>query len=489
MKTWTFFFSDAFDLHPETVDEHGALNISLLTDLPLFIDPFLLFYSSDPRYRKLHDQIIDYLRCLKDRSERGGVSRGQLKALYTFSEVKQNWLGFSATGNRGRGLGAAFATSLNENLVQVFADFGHEQITQSPHLEKLCLIDEGVGRDMISDFTTNLIKDFLLEYTQAFATRYLRPSQVRTFSVARTVFDRDHAVWHQKEYVLPLYQDDFIILTPSNMLTKDKTWINRADMFRRFREIQEATDDEVLREQLNEYFKRQIPAGRSITDAEERAINARAFRLFPKLCDYYIRRKEESGREAISESRDRVNWVEELCAQVMELVILLKQKTRFYDLTISSKEETEKRILYLKDVIENKGGHRFFYVRGEPLRREEDLHRLFRMTWFDSPVKVSAEVNDGRGPVDFQVTGGPRDTTLVEFKLASNRRLAANLVSQLETYKKASSAQRGFKVIVYFTEAEGKRVQEILKDLKMEGDPYIVLIDARSDNKASGSRM
>jgi hypothetical protein len=342
---------------------------------------------------------------------------------------------------------------------------------------------------MISDFTTNLIKDFLLTYTQEFATRYLRPSQLKTFPVPRAVFDHDHAVWHYKDYVLPLYEGDYVILTPTNILTRVRTWINRSDMFRRFREIREATDDDTLREQLNEYFKRAIPADRALTDTEERAICASAFRQFPQLYDYYIRWKEDKGGDAVSESRDRVDWVHELCTQIAQLVSLLKQRSPFYDHAVSSEEEAKKRILYLKDVVENKGGHRFFYVSGEPLRREKDVQLLYKMTWVDAPVKVSAEVNDGRGPADFQVTGGPLDTTLVEFKLASNRQLARNLVSQVETYMRASGAQRGFKVIVYFTEAEGKRVQEILKDLRMEGDPHVVLIDARSDNKASGSRM
>jgi hypothetical protein len=40
---------------------------------------------------------------------------------------------------------------------RIFHDFGEERITKGGHLEKLCLIKEGVGRDNISDFTTNLI--------------------------------------------------------------------------------------------------------------------------------------------------------------------------------------------------------------------------------------------------------------------------------------------------------------------------------------------
>jgi len=39
------YFSDIFEVLPETLDKYGAFNVSLVTDLPLFIDPFLLFNS------------------------------------------------------------------------------------------------------------------------------------------------------------------------------------------------------------------------------------------------------------------------------------------------------------------------------------------------------------------------------------------------------------------------------------------------------------
>ena len=41
-------------------------------------------------------------------------------------------------------------------------------ITQTSHLEKAGLFEIGVGKDNISDFTTNLIKEYLLEYTEKF---------------------------------------------------------------------------------------------------------------------------------------------------------------------------------------------------------------------------------------------------------------------------------------------------------------------------------
>ena len=44
------YFSDFFDVPSKTIEDYGAFNISLLSDLPLFIDPFLLFNSKNPEY-------------------------------------------------------------------------------------------------------------------------------------------------------------------------------------------------------------------------------------------------------------------------------------------------------------------------------------------------------------------------------------------------------------------------------------------------------
>jgi hypothetical protein len=102
-------FTDYFDVSRKDLEAAGAFNVSLINDLPLFIDPFLLFNSQDAQYRQLHDGIIRYLRFLRDKAAAGGVGPGLVAACHRFSEVKQTWLGFSQVGNEGRGLGMDFA--------------------------------------------------------------------------------------------------------------------------------------------------------------------------------------------------------------------------------------------------------------------------------------------------------------------------------------------------------------------------------------------
>ena len=50
-----------FDVDTQVVDDYGAFNVALVNDLPLFVDPLLLFDSENDKYKALHNGIITYL--------------------------------------------------------------------------------------------------------------------------------------------------------------------------------------------------------------------------------------------------------------------------------------------------------------------------------------------------------------------------------------------------------------------------------------------
>jgi len=146
------------------------------------------------------------------------------------------------------------------------------------------------------------------------------------------------------------------------------------------------------------------------------------------------------------------------------------------------------RLLFLKDVIETKGGHKLFWWGDKSVERESDLQILYRLTWIGTALDISRERNDGRGPVDFAASLGAEDKTLIEFKLAKNSKLKQNLENQCGVYEGASDATApSIKAIFYFTEQQHQRVSGILNELGITNDPNVVLIDVRSDNKPSGS--
>lgn len=488
METPNILFSDYFLVDKKCLDEHGAFNISFVADLPLFIDPFLLFNSKKPKYQILHKGIIKYLKFLRDKSAKSEISKGLLLSWYRFKEIKQTWFGFSERGNKGSALGLGFARALNDNFHQIFNDYGNEEITKEAHLEKLCLIEEGVGKDNISDFTTNLIKDYLLEYTQDFAGKYLEKSQCKKFRVQKAFFNYKTESWTEKEFNLPRFKNDYVLLVPKDILTKDDNWINRSDLVEDFENIPYSISNIELRGLINNYFLNQLPQKHTKKDKKKAALST--ILKYPEIIDYFIKSKEEHGNAAIAISKERIDYSENIYVEnFKKLSVLLGSKSKFYLTKRDSYSECMERARFLKSVIENNGGHRYFHDKnGQPIRREEDLKILFRLTWFASIYDFSTEVNNGRGPADATVSLGSADKTIVELKLARNTQLKRNLEKQVEIYKKSSGAQKDIKIIIYFSVKEHEKVKKILEELNLEDKENIILIDAIKDNKPSASK-
>jgi hypothetical protein len=489
-QTMKIYFTDFFNVSKDGLDEYGAFNISLINDLPLFIDPFLLFGSKKHEYQELHESILKYLTFLKLKSENGVSSTSQIKSWYLFPEVKQNWFGYSKVGNGGSGLGIQFGKAMSSSMHIVFDDLGQERITQTSHLEKASLFEIGVGKDNISDFTTNLTKDFLLNYTEKFALANIDTSLLKKIYVDKVYFDYDLERWMPKEFTLPYLFGDYVLLTPRDILTKDDNWINSKDLRGDFSRICNGIPNEQLKHEIFNYFQKRLPKppkNKHNTQKEITLATHETIRQFPEIIKYYIQKKEENKERAKNVSQQKVEEVEAIfISQITKFVELLLNDTAFYKINPnSSYEESLKRIMFLKDVIENNDGYRLFYIDQQPIKREEDLQIIYRLTWYASDFDVNREVNNGRGPVDYAVSKSSKDKTLIEFKLASNSKLKQNLNKQVEIYEAANNTKKSIKVILYFDAFEYKKILNILQELKLENKPNIILIDAGRKISAS----
>ncbi|TWT63606.1 hypothetical protein Pan54_43600 [Rubinisphaera italica] len=55
------YFSEVFEIPEKTLSKENVFDISLVSDLPLFIDPFLIFNSKKTVHKQLHRHIVAYL--------------------------------------------------------------------------------------------------------------------------------------------------------------------------------------------------------------------------------------------------------------------------------------------------------------------------------------------------------------------------------------------------------------------------------------------
>ena len=400
-------FNEYFNIKKEDLDKEGFFNISLISDLPLFIDPFHLFYSKKDDYQKLHKNIIDYLIFLKTISS--GYSDKKLPSCiintyYKFPEVKQNWFGFSFIGNEGRGLGKKFANALNNNFNELFNDFGSGK--KANHLEKLTLIADRVGKDSISDFSTNLIHGFLAEKTEEFTLKYIDKNKTNTFTIKKAEFDYTHQVWKPKIYTLPAYKGNYVLLTPKDLLTKNDTWINKTDFIKDFETIPVAMADDVLREQLSRYFDQKLKEHaktrlnkktKKLESYQTQETRTKAViettREFPQSINTYIKLKEEKGEQAKTISEMYVDktetFLENQFSNFAQNVDTNKKKPTSY-------EEAYERALYFKECVELHDNYKNLYDGGKPAS-EDWIQRMFWFVWYGSESDLNREPGNGLG--------------------------------------------------------------------------------------------
>src|SRR5680860_20527 len=376
MSNFKLLFSDYFEIDDSTMEEFGALNICLSSDLPMFIDPFLLFASNKPEYKALHKKVVEHLLILKEYATvNNGI--GVNINLFKFPEIKQNWLGLSKYGNGGKGLGKKFAIGAITAFNGFYSTFGEEEITAETHIEKLTLLNSGVGKDFISDFTTNLIQEYLLEFTENFANKYLNKNQIKDFSI-RCQFDEKTRIWQPRTFKLPYFfrekGGDFIILTPLDILTVDEAVINNSDFYSSFYNVTRSLENSSLRDAINEFFRSHLPRKPKKKDKEYAFL--KTIRKFPDLVDFYIKLKEDKKYEVTSATSKEINELKEkLVDALTPLCELLNKNTDFYELQINSYDESLKRALFLKEVIEKNDGYRIFYDGSEPIAKEDTIQR------------------------------------------------------------------------------------------------------------------
>jgi len=488
------YFSDFFGIKHSIVERYGALDISLVCDNPAFVDPFLIF--ANPRYRHLHGLIINYLKFLRDLSLRKSgenLTLGEFNLYYKFPEVKQAWLGYSKSGNAGRGLNKNFGYSLYKNLHKIFSKFGDENITEASHLEKLCLIEEGIGVDKISDFTLNLTQRFLLEYTQAFAKEYLDKKHLSEFAIRKVEFDFAKGVWRDGRFVLPLLQKnrkrDFVLLVPRKILTKEDTWISRNDFLENDTTIFGVIPNNELRTKINKYFydNLQIKLNKKKQPKKDYSKKSRMNALlktvweYPDLLDYYIKLKEERKDDALKwhvAEPESINFFTD-AAQIQPKI----RGKNFGRLT--SLDDCISRIAFFKRTLESNS--RDLYFKEKPLQ-EKHLRVMFKNTTYGSLFDYNSEVNNGRGPIDFIISFGSQDKTGLELKLAANKKLKQNLLNQGRVYQEDANLKHVIKVIFFFSDGELEGVNKILRELNKPVDNReIFLIDCRK--KESGSNQ
>jgi len=496
------FFSEWFQIDTELVKAYGAIDISLVCDIPLFVDPMLIFNSDKPEYKLLHEEIIRYFHFLYNKAQHS-LSPKEIKAWFNFSEVPNNWLGYSLDGNKGSALGKDYSKFLYNNIGFAINTNG---VSSGQHIEKVMLLYEGSGKDKISDLAVNLIKRFLCDYTERFAKDYIAPNLCRLLPVEKALFSYETESFVSKEYLLPFVYDkkgnvEFVLLTPYDILREDEPSINRKHFYNSHERIRASIENDILRAYVNNYIgqavrryeENQKRNHRPIREPSISKIEKEAFKEvvkeFQELYDYYIKLREADTEEIQLQCLQELNkQLERLLLSSKKLISIFWDNGYAMDESLSAREEAQKRLSYFKHIIEDCDGYKNLYVNGERIAKEDDLQRLFRFVWYGTKYKIDAEANNGRGQADFIISMGQHNQNIIEFKLASNSNLS-HVFTQVKIYEAANCTEGSLIAIFHFTENEYHLARQVVINAGYEDaiDGSIYFIDCRADNKPSAS--
>jgi hypothetical protein len=142
-------------------DELDFVDIDMTGDTPVFIDPRALRLLNSAWGHECVSLIQNYFQHVLDAIRQGKNYRAR-RLLQGLSEPNETHLGLSQGRSRGRGIGAYSAKDVWEALCK------SEAVATGllEDLEDTILFIRGIGTDLISDMTTNIIREPLIRYTQ-----------------------------------------------------------------------------------------------------------------------------------------------------------------------------------------------------------------------------------------------------------------------------------------------------------------------------------
>jgi len=235
-------------------------------DIPLYVDPFLLWRSPSQQDNALHTSIVNsfnYLGMLYQTDNNKAVA-----ILKELSECNEVGLGNSKTKK-----GIKIGEKLAKSVLQTFKDIPQLQKQGYIHFEQVQLLVENFSKDRISDIACNLMKSFLIDFTIQKCTELKIPTQsvkIKVFNIKKHDFEIEDAK-------LPVNPEDKspILFVPKRWL-RFTPWINIDDYFANYISTAEkiARGEQIPRVEILEYNRNNFAAVQAYTKTRQNEANA-----------------------------------------------------------------------------------------------------------------------------------------------------------------------------------------------------------------------
>ena len=233
------------------------------SDIPLYVDPFLLWKSPSMQDNALHTSVVTSFNHLGKMFSKGNETDA-IKTLINLTECDEVGLGNSGT-RTGKRIGEKTAVeilSLFKNIPRISQD-GFQ------HFEEIQLLIDNVSKDRISDITCCIIKSWLVDFTIQQCDRIGIPRN----AVNLDLYDYKKQKFINEPVPLPINPVSGVplLLTPKRWL-RYVPWINYDDYFDNYyiRDIEKEYDGKKNRIEVLDYNRKNYDLVNKYTELKEK---------------------------------------------------------------------------------------------------------------------------------------------------------------------------------------------------------------------------
>jgi hypothetical protein len=468
-------FSKHFGIDRQLLNDAGLIDPFIDVDTQLFIDPVLLEKSSNPEIatnavERFRDHFTKFIRLVAISKQQGDVAWRNARRFLDLSEPPENGLGYGGSGRSG----ASRPIDVREAIMRTAKEILDLGADDPEMISIMGFLEEDVGPDTISDFTTRVIMPELAAITQTFC-------KANGVPVARNTIVPD--------YELPLIANKSGAMVPMVLVPRDI--VRDLPVANDWSDIEAAAFENArIRTRVNAMLGAIINP-----TVADRKLALRAFATGSNDdFDLFLQTVKENvsfydpNEDALAYYR-----LKDIFANGFPDI----QSTTKFDLRKGPEEV--KKVVYetlemFQHHVENGNLWEELWTGDKP--KKERAAQLIYYAIADcfckaNNVDISPEASMGGGPIDFKFSDGYEARVLLEMKRCSGT-VKHGYEKQLEIYKDASRTNYGiFVVMNYGSDTLATKLSEIRQIQKArleagEEASEILVIDARK--KASASK-
>lgn len=181
-------------------------------DTPVYVDPYAIEVRDDEWAAKASESIRIFFKEVLDAVREGDWARAE-NLMSHLSEPQETFLGVSRDIPQGKGVGR----KQSQQLIRAIRGSKAFKTGLLSDLSEMALYVDGIDRDKISDLTTNIIRNHLVDYTQQQCDLY----EIETEGYnGPALWDNRRKNWIARSVQLPFIKSQPILLVPKYIVRR-----------------------------------------------------------------------------------------------------------------------------------------------------------------------------------------------------------------------------------------------------------------------------